>query len=378
MKYPDFKLESYLAEREFSGPLNLCGSDLETHTLEELLQLADLESLALWQKLALSYTEPKGHPLLREEISKQYWPQADKEGILCFAGAEEGIFCMAHALLEKGDHAVVVTPCYQSLQSLPATLASVTTVPLRQEEGWRLDLSKMEKAIQANTKLIILNVPHNPTGGTISASQQQGIIELARKQDLWIFCDEVYRYLELDPVDRLPPIASVYEKGLSLNVMSKAYGLAGLRIGWVASQNKQILGRMGEVKHYLSICNSAPSEILALMALRASRTLLSRNLEIMHENLKGLKVFFNTYVDWFEWVPPKAACIAFPRFKATLSIEQMADELLREVNVLILPGSVFDYPGNHFRISFGRKNMAEALMRFSKFIDKNKKNWMPC
>lgn len=375
MKYPNFKLEVYLAEREFADPINLCASDLETHTLEELLQLADPESLALWQKLALNYTNPKGHPLLCEEISKLYWPQADMQRVLCFAGAEEGIFCMAHALLEKGDHVVVVTPCYQSLQSLPETLASVTTVPLRYEEGWKLDLEKLAKAIQANTKLIVLNVPHNPTGAVISAAQQQAIIELARKHNLWIFCDEVYRYLELDPADRLPAIASVYEKGLSLSVMSKAYGLAGLRIGWIASQNMQILEKMGEIKHYLSICNSAPSEILSIMALRASKTLLTRNLELMCKNLKELNIFFNTHADWFEWVPPKAGSIAFPRFKATLSAEQMADELLKEANVLILPGSVFDYPGNHFRISFGRKSMSEALERFFKFIEKHKRNW---
>jgi aspartate/methionine/tyrosine aminotransferase len=375
MRYPEFKLERYLGEREFSAPYNLCASDLETHSMHQIVQMADAESLSLWNDLELSYTEPKGHPILREEISKEYGKEISTEHILCFAGAEEGIYCMAHALLECDDHAVVVAPCYQSLESLPSAICSTTKVQLQYHNGWELDVEEMAKAIQPNTKLLVVNFPHNPTGALITSETQLAIIELARERDLWIFSDEVYRLLEGDPGDRLPPFASLYEKGLSLNVMSKSYGLAGLRIGWIACQNIQLLEKMNGVKHYLSICNSAPAEVLSLIALRASGQIQERNRLIMQENLMLLDRFFEEHVDWFEWVRPKGGCIGYPLFKGNMSIDLLADDLIQQYGVLILPGSNFDDNANHFRISFGRKSMPQALEKFSQFIEKHRNQW---
>lgn len=375
MKYPEFKLETYLATREFNDPLNLCASDLESFSMTEILEMADEASLQLWNNLALHYTEPKGLPLLREQICLQYSAKITADHILCFAGAEEGIYSMAHAILSPPDHAIVVTPCYQSLESVAATICSTTAVQLQYGDRWELNLDDIASAIQPNTKLIVINFPHNPTGATITQEQQAALIELARRHGIWIFSDEVYRHLELDPSDRLPPFASAYEKGLSLGVMSKAYGLPGLRVGWIACQDKRLLQEMGEVKHYLSICNSAPSEILSLIALRAGDRILDRNHRIMKDNLALLSRFFEEQHEWFEWVPPKGGCIGYPLFKGTLSISTLADELLKSSNVLILPSSVYNHSGNHFRISFGRSNMSETLTQFTNFIDQNKGNW---
>jgi aspartate/methionine/tyrosine aminotransferase len=365
MRYPRFELEHYLAAREFSAPFNLCSSDLESFSMREIVELADTECAALWDQLRLSYTEPRGLPQLRAEISKEYALTMDE--VLCFAGAEEGIYCMAQALLTPGDHAIVVTPCYQSLEALPASVCPVTSVPLRYEEQWQLDIQAVEQAVRPNTKLLVINFPHNPTGALLTCKQQQDLIELARSHDLWIFSDEVYRFLESDAADRLPPIASAYEKGLSLGVMSKAYGLAGLRVGWIACQDRELLEKLSEIKHYLSICNSAPSEVLALIALRTSDTLLTRNQELMQSNLLLLDHFFEEYAEWFEWVRPKGGCIGFPLFKGNDSIDLFADRLLQEEGVLILPGSVYGLSGNHFRIGFGRRSTPEALGRFRCF-----------
>lgn len=366
MKYPEFKLESYLAEREFKAPFNLCASDVESWPLNEVLQLGDQESLDLWKDLKLCYTETWGHPLLREEISKIYGKS--REEILCFAGAEEGIYCMAHTLLEAKDHAIVITPCYQSLEALPASICQVTQVPL--QKGWELDVGQIEAAIKSNTKLIVVNFPHNPTGTLITHKTQLELVEVARKHDLWIFSDEVYRLLEIDPADRLPPFASIYEKAMSLSVMSKAYGFPGLRIGWIACENKTALRHMNELKHYLSICNSGPSEILSLMALRASEKVLERNRSLMLANLKLLEAFFKEYAEWFEWVKPKGGCIGYPLFKGDVPVDQLADNLLEEFGVLILPGTIYEDPTPHFRIGFGRKSMVQALERFVQFIEK--------
>jgi aspartate/methionine/tyrosine aminotransferase len=375
MKYPEFKLESYLAIREFIAPFNLCASDLETHSMREIIEMADQESLDLWNHLNLGYTETQGYPLLREEISKLYGEHIDQKQILCFAGAEEGVYCCFQALLESNDHAVVVTPCYQSLESLPSTICSTTKIPLQHQNSWELDVGKIADAIQPNTKVLVVNFPHNPTGALITKDTQLALIELARKHGLWIFSDEVYRLLEVNPSDRLPPFASIYEKGISLSVMSKAYGLAGLRIGWIACQDTNLLAKMNEIKHYLSICNSGPSEVLSLIALRASDKIHERNRRLMQDNLQQFDRFFEEHQSWFEWVRPKGGCIGYPLFKGNIPIEKIADDLLQQFGVLILPGTIYDDSANHFRVSFGRKSLPQALERFVQFIEKNKSKW---
>lgn len=363
MKYPEFQLETYLAKREFNAPFNLCASDLETYSMNEILHMADERDLNLWNNLTLGYNETEGHPLLREEISKIYGKGFSQKEILCFAGAEEGIFCMFHTLLNPEDHAIVITPCYQSLESLPATICNTTKIQLEYQREWELDIDEIADAIQPNTKLLVINFPHNPTGALITREIQCTLVELARKHDLWIFSDEVYRFLEVNPLHRLYPFASVYEKGISLSVMSKAYGLAGLRLGWIACQHLDLLKKMNGMKHYLSICNSAPSEILSLIALKASTLIQERNRNLMQSNLKLLDQFFEDYEYLFEWIRPKGGCIGYPLFKGKMPVDHLADKLLKEAGILILPGSVYNDYRNHFRISFGRKSMPEALER---------------
>lgn len=364
-----FKLEDYLSTREFKAPYMLCASDLETHSMQEILAMADDECRQMWGHLALDYTEPYGMPLLLEQVARLYGNAIDADNILSFAGAEEGIYCACHALLEAGDHAIVVTPCYQSLESIPASLCDVTQIELAHSAGWQLEIDRVAAAIKPQTKLLLINYPHNPTGAMLSHVQQHQLVELARKHNLWLFSDEVYRYLELDAGHRLPTIASLYEKGLSLGVMSKAFGLPGLRVGWIACQDRDLLLAMSNVKHYLSICNSAPSEVLALIALRNKDHILDRNLAIMHHNIALLDDFFDDYRDLLEWVRPIAGCTGFVRLKSSQPAYDFSDELLAAKGVVTLPNSVYDYAGNHFRIGFGRKNMPEALAQMRAFID---------
>jgi aspartate/methionine/tyrosine aminotransferase len=179
--------------------------------------------------------------MLREQIVLDYDSRtmiADQtalsaDNVLCFAGGEEAIYCAFKALLSTADdHCVVVTPCYQSLKSLPESLCSVTCIDLLSDDGWALDVRRIERAmISGRTKLIVVNFPHNPTGCIISAEQQAALIAVARAYGAWIFCDEIYRGVERNPVDAVDPIALRYERGISLGGMSKVYGMAGLRVG---------------------------------------------------------------------------------------------------------------------------------------------------
>lgn len=365
---PTFKLEEYLSTREFNTKYMFGNSDTESFPMSEIVQIADEECKKLWNSLYLSYTEPCGYPLLLEEISKQYDGKITKDNIFCFAGAQEGIYATCHCLLEPQDHVIVITPCYQSLESIPNSMSQVTHVDLSYDQQWKLDLNKVKEAIRPNTKLLIINFPHNPTGALITDLEQQELIKLARLNNAWIFSDEVYRFLELDPQDRLPPIASIYEKGLSLGVMSKSFGLPGLRIGWIATQDLRVLQQLAKMKHYLSICNSAPSEILALIALRNQEKILMRNLNIMHKNIELLDEFMHEYCDQLEWVRPKGGCIGFPKLKLPVSSYEFCERLRESEGVLMLPGTVYGLADNHFRLGFGRKNMPEALNRVKNFI----------
>ena len=377
MKIPSFKLEEFWKKYEFSAPYLLCPSDVETWSMKELISLADSETKALWDNLTLGYTESPGLPVLRQEITHLY-SSLNIDQILTTAGAEEGIFCAMQTLISPGDHVVAIAPCYQSLETLPRTLgAEVTLISLDPQKKWKLDLGQLQKAFRPTTKLLILNYPHNPTGTLLDKELFQGILDLVRKNKSYIFSDEVYRFLEIDEKNRLPSIADVYERGISLNVMTKAFGLAGLRIGWLASQDARFLQEVGEYKLYTSICNSAPSEILAIMALRAKGKILERNRNIMMTNLEILDRFFERQAATVSWHRPEAGTMAFPELLLPISIDRFTDMLVEQTGVLIMPGTVFDFPGNYFRIGFGRKNMPEALNRFEKFLNETSSRYLP-
>jgi aspartate/methionine/tyrosine aminotransferase len=368
VNFEPFKLEQYFARWEFTAPYLLCSSDLEALSLRELLALADEETSRLWQDLRLGYTETLGHPLLRREIAGLY-DGVRAEDVIVFSGAQEPIFVAMSVPLGPGDQAIVVTPTYQSLYSIPRGLgADVTLVTLDPERGWALDFERVAAAVTPRTRVIVLNVPNSPTGTLVSRPIFASLVALARERGIVLFADEVYRGLEYDEADRLPAGVETFEGAISLGVMSKAFGLAGLRIGWIATRDADLLRRLGEFKHYTTICNSGPSEVLALMALRARGRLLARAREIIQGNLERLDRFFAEWKGTVEWTRPQAGTIGFPRFADGASSDAVAAELVEKRGVLILPGSIFDWPGAHFRIGLGRKNLPEALGRFEEFL----------
>ncbi len=370
MIIPEFKLERYFAKWEFAAPYLLCSSDVQGYHMADVLALADEECQTLWNNLTLGYTEYPGHPLLRAEIAQLYEGLSPDE-IFTFAGAEEAVFALMNVLISPGDHAIVLWPGYQSLYEIARMAgADVTLLPIEHESGWALDLDNVRRALRPNTRLIAVNFPHNPTGSLPDQKMFRELVALADEAGITLFSDEVYRGIEYDSAEQLPAAASLSRRAVSLGVMSKSFALAGLRIGWLATHDAELLKRAASFKDYLSISNSAPSEILALIALRAKATVLARSLTIIQNNLVHIDRFFAEYNDLFEWVRPKAGSIGFPRLRTELPIEQFAAELVDDQGVLILPGTVYDHPGNHFRLGLGRTNLPEALMRFEAFTKK--------
>ncbi|MHA1490582.1 MAG: aminotransferase class I/II-fold pyridoxal phosphate-dependent enzyme [Promethearchaeota archaeon] len=368
MKIKDFKLEEFFAIHEFSAPYLLCASDCETFSIEELLAL-ESDSEKELKKLRLGYTESLGSPFLRKEISYLY-ENIDPEDIIVFSGAEEGIFIFMNCLLEKGDHIIIQFPAYQSLYEIVNSIGCEVCKWMMSDknQSWELDINFLRDNIKSNTKAIIINHPHNPTGHLISKEQFNEIIEIASEKNIHIFSDEVYRFMEHDENERLPAMCDLYNKGISLGVMSKTFGLAGLRVGWIATKEKNLFKQIASFKNYTTICNSAPSEFLAILALKNKEFIIKRNLNIINNNLNLLDEFFEKYKNLFDWLRPKAGSIAFPKVKFEKNIEEFCMDLLNKKGVLLMPSTKFDFGDKHFRIGFGRKNMPDALKKLEEYI----------
>jgi aspartate/methionine/tyrosine aminotransferase len=371
---PDFNLEVYLGKWEFAARWHMTPSDAQTLSLTELLALADPSDRAAWDDLPLSYIETWGTPKLRAAIAATYEGVAIEE-VLAFAGAEEGLYCAMHALLGPGDHAIIVTPNYQSAEQLPLSLCATEGVALRADRNWELDVAEVAAKIRPNTRLMSINFPHNPTGKVIGRATFDSLVSLCRRHGIWLFSDEVYRGLELDPAGRLPAAVEAYERGLSLGVMSKAYGLPGLRIGWIACRDTALLSRMEHMKHYLSICNAGPSEHLAIIALKARDVVIGRNLELLKGNLDLADKFFQEFPDRFEWRRPDGGCTAYPRYRGADGVEAFCRRLVEEAGVVLLPASIYrssltPTPSDRFRIGLGRNYTGAGLDVMRKFLSR--------
>lgn len=366
MKLPPFQLERYFARYEFSAPYLLCTSDCESLTLKDLLNMED-NSDERFAELWLGYTEALGHPELRRGIATLY-EQLTAEQMLVHAGAEEAIFNFMHVALNPADEVIVHSPCYQSLAEVARGIgAQVKAWQARPEAGWSLDLTDLEKLLTARTRVVVVNFPHNPTGFLPAPDFVHQLVQLSRQHGFIILADEVYRGLELHPTDRLPALAELDDRAVSLGVMSKTYGLAGLRIGWVATRNQQLFDQMAAFKDYTTICNSAPSEFLATLALRHADTLAHSNRQIIHNNLDLLDAFFAEHDQLFSWSRPLAGPIAFPELRQG-QVDSFCHQLVEKAGVLLLPGTLYSPDLNAFRIGFGRANMPAALERFDSYL----------
>ena len=258
MNLPPFKLERFFAKYEFSTKYLLCSSDCEAMSVAELLALEE-GATQKFQQTWLGYTESQGSPALRAEICKLYETIQPQE-ILVHTGAQEAIFLFMFSAFKAYDHVIVHSPAYQSLAEIArAAGCDVSPWQAREENGWSLDLDELRHLMRSNTKAIIINTPHNPTGYLMSRVDYDALHKFAESNQLLLFSDEVYRESEYDAGARLPAACDLGDHAISLGVTSKTYGLAGLRIGWIATKNKKIYEKMASLKDYTTICNSAPT-----------------------------------------------------------------------------------------------------------------------
>jgi aspartate/methionine/tyrosine aminotransferase len=367
MNLEPFALERYFAKYEFSVPYLLSSSDCDGWRMSELLGLADTETRELWQNLQLGYTESLGHPLLRREVANLYSGIHPDQVLI--VTPEEGIFLVINCLVEKGDHVICTFPGYQSLYQIAVALGcEVTHWEPDENAGWRFDPDFLRRSIRPNTKLIVWNFPHNPTGFLPSRTDFETMMAIAQEHQVRVFSDEMYRLLEVDGSQRLPSAVEVWDKAIVLFGLSKSFGLAGLRIGWLVTREPEVHARLASLKDYTTICSSAPSEILAVIGLRASDRILARHRQRIANHLALLDDFFERHRRRLAWVRPRAGTVCFPRLLGPESSSQFAERVVSQGGIMILPSGIYGYDDQHFRLGFGRSNLPEVLTRFETFL----------
>ena len=363
-----FAIERYFARYEFDLPHLLSSSDCEAWTLAEALAMADRQCRGLWDGLTLGYTESSGLALLRQEIATMYETVAPDQIIEVVP--EEGIFLAMQAILEPGDHVVAAFPAYQSLYAVAESIGcEVSRWEPADHDTWRFDVTDLRGLMRPATRLVVFNVPHNPTGFLPTREEFASVVDVARDAGAWLFCDEMYRYLERDPARRLPAAVDLYGRAVSLSGMSKAFSMPGVRVGWLATRDGALMSRIAELKDYTTICASAPSEVLALIGLRNREEIAARNVTIVERNLAAVEELAARRADALSWVSPQAGSVGLLRVDVPEGVRALCERAAAEAGVMLLPSGVFAYGDAHVRLGLGRAAFADGLAVFSNWFD---------
>lgn len=321
--------------------------------------------------IPLRYGFHKGRPELREVIAKDYH-NVTPEHVLVTNGASEGLFELAATLLKPGDHVVLEHPNYASNYEVPRSLnCEVDLLNLRFDNAFKPDINKLEELMKPETKLVSLTHPNNPTGSMITKDVLEDIVKLIENYNTHLLFDETYRQLKLG--QQLPTAASLSSKAVSISSMSKTYGLPGIRIGWMASQDKSLIDSILATREQVTICNSALSESIALEVLSKKEDLLNGVRDHVKRNFQLLSNWIKDQPN-LEWVRPEAGVVSFPRIKPDLSSEYLLKNvykrLIKEYETFVIPGHCFEKDDEFFRLGFGgkKKELQVGLQNLSKIL----------
>ena len=367
MNIKEFKLERYFAKHEFNAKYLLSSSDCDGYELKNLLDVASRSELNLWENMKFGYTESEGNSVLRETIL-QYYKTKNIENVVVASPGELN-FILMNVLLQAEDHVIAVGPCYQSLSEVVKSISCELSFWKPNYDNWTFNIRDLKPLIKKNTKLIILNFPHNPTGSYLLKSELNEIAELARANDLYIFSDEMYSKLMVGDKEELPPISDLYEKGISLWGTSKTFGLAGLRTGWLVSQDKKLLQKIIAFKDYLSICNAAQSEILSIIALNHMDIFLQPNIKKIKRNILLFEKFVKRHSIFEKFIPPQAGSTSFVKLNIRESSLDFSNNLVEKKGIMTVPAEMFEHEEKYIRIGFGRENLPEVLEVFDDYLN---------
>lgn len=379
-----FLVERFFARHEFTAEFMLGSSDAEAWTARSLLELArargDEKAATEWAEVNLGYTESSGHPELRAAIAGLYGNNIEADQVLCVV-PEEGIFMTMSTLLSPGDVVVAMMPAYQSLYEL----ARAKGCTVRKWEGtytkgigFSFSIDGLRKALdgEETVRMVVTNFPHNPTSWMPTPAEHAELISICRQRQLLLFSDEMYWGMALEHGEP-ESSCSRYEHAITLSGLSKPYGLPGLRVGWIATRDTDVMAKLRQMKDYVTICGSAPSEVLAIIALRHGRALLERAWETTRKNRELFKAFCAQFPELFEYAPePSAGLTLFVVLRgwaAQMGAQAFADWCVEAASCVLVPSDCFEAPEPPaVRIGLGRANFPEALERLRSCLLKTK------
>lgn len=368
MRIEPFGVEIWLNEWETRCELNLAETCVESLTIAELLDLTGRnDDLSALLPMKMTYGAIEGSERLRQAIAALYARQRP-ENVVVTHGTIGANMLVHRALVERGDRVISIVPTYQQHHSIPESIgADVHLLHLRPEEGWLPDLARLRELAVPGTKLIALTNPNNPTGALIDRAMLEDIAEIARGAGAFVLCDEVYRGTDQEGSGMTASMADLYEKGISTAGMSKAYSLAGLRLGWVAAPREVIEAVMIQ-RDYDTISVGMLDDHFATLALEARDRVLARSQAITRGNLALLS-------EWIEgepklsWIRPRSGTTAFVKIDVPMTSRDFCVALLEATGVMFTPGSALGIEG-YIRIGYANNSavLKEGLARVSGFL----------
>ena len=371
MKIKNFGVEIWMNETENHCEYNLAETCVDSLTVEELLDLAGKKDALLDEILPmrLSYGAIEGSDRLRDVIASLYRNQS-RENIVITHGAIGANMLVHASLVSPGDRVISVVPTYQQHYSIPESFgADIQLLQLHEENGFLPDLAELQSLVNDNTRLICITNPNNPTGALIDESMLLQIADIARRCDAHILCDEVYRGTDQQGDGMTASMADLYEKGISTASMSKAYSLAGLRLGWIAGP-RELLEAVSIHRDYNTISVGMIDDHLASIALENSEAILNRSREITRNNLAVLDAWVENE-PLISYVKPQSGTTALLKYDVDMSSRKFCLKLLAETGVLFTPGSAMEMEG-YLRIGYANHPdiLKKGLQRVSGFLQR--------
>ena len=369
MKIDNFKIEDWFNAYERLSKFDMADTCVESLSLNGLFEIVGDKELHLENILnkKLNYGDIQGSERLKSAISGMY-KSVKKDNITVTHGAIGANQLVMLSMIERGDEVVSIIPTYQQHYSIPKSFgADVKIVFLKEENDWLVDVEELETVVTKNTKIICMNNPNNPTGAVLSREVMEKIVEIARKNDCYILCDEVYRGLEHD--GRVSEsIVDIYEKGISTGSMSKVFSLAGLRLGWIVAPD-EVMEKVVVQREYNTISVSSVDDYFSSIALENRDKIIDRNLSII---LRGKKILSK----WIEseplisWVEPKGGTTALIKYDVDMTSVELCKKLLDDTGVLFLPGDTLEMEG-YLRVGYCSdvKTLQTGLEIFSEWLN---------
>ncbi|REL32009.1 pyridoxal phosphate-dependent aminotransferase [Thalassotalea euphylliae] len=363
---------------------NLSHSCGQAYSLAELTAMDKHGRLKSFADQPLDYASVQGLPELREEIASfhqsinesEQLPSANslsalsKECVVTFSGAQEALMGIYQSLIRSGDEVVVFTPNYPSLTAMVKPLGGkLIEIPVtldKENGGWQFAIKQLSASVNERTRLVVINAPHNPTGATLSQAQRNEVLATVKAYGCYLLSDDVTQPLAYEP--SLTHQYLNYDKAISVSVMSKSFGLGGVRIGWAVTRNRQLIERLVAFKASHSICTSRFDEQLAIVALENNELIIQNTKAIAKRNINRFAQCVDKFPSLFEWHPPSAGLLTLVKVNTNQPIAQWCKHIAEQTGILLLPSELFGLNEPYIRLGLGQENFVEAVGVLERYL----------